>query len=714
MVSNDNRGLMIGVDIGGTFTDAIVIDEQHRVTIGKAPSTPPEFERGFVDAIGAVAQRMGTTAHELLARADGVFHGCTVGTNALVERRTAKVGLLATSGMSDSIFVMLGGDRNWALSPEELAHVSMHTKPDPLVPKELVAEVQERVAFDGKVIVELNEAQCREAVQSLIDKGVEAFAISLMWSVVNPAHERAVAAIVRELAPDAFVSVASDIVARTGEYQRTVATVVNAAIGPVMDRYLGKLTGELERLGYTDTLYVMSCSGGVLASSYVRGLPLLTIDSGPVGGLIGAGALARGGRNGNGTTAELDVITADMGGTTLDVGVIRGGQPLARATSRLDQYEYFVPTIDVRSIGAGGGSIVRFDGESKTLRVGPQSAGAVPGPVAYRRGGTQPTVTDADLVLGYLNPDFFLGGAIKLSVDAAREALARVGEPLGFDIDAAAAAAVRIVDNQMADAIRLASIKQGYDPRAHVMYAFGGGGPVHATALARELGISRIVVPLSDLASGWSAFGVVSSDALVVQELPLRMDHPFDVEQLNEGWQDLEGRVIEIMAEQGIASAEVKLERSIDLRYTAQINDVRIPAPDGHYGEDAAETLVASFEQEYARLYGEDSGYPDAGYVMTGLSVHGTAPRSRAQLGASEGQSSGAPPVRSEREVLFYDGASRIPTPIYDGERFSPGMSVEGPAIIEFADTTVVLWERDSAHVNALGSVVIAVGEAQA
>lgn len=701
-----SQTMNIGVDIGGTFTDTVVIDRERNVTIGKAPSTPPDFERGFIDSITAAAERMGLSAEDALAQCSGLFHGCTVGTNALVERRTARVGLMATRGMSDSLFVMLGGSRNWGLAPEDLAHVSMHTKPEPLVEKRFVEEIDQRVAFDGEVIVELNEGQCREAVQRLLDQGVEAFAISFMWSVMNPAHERAAARIVREMAPDAFVSISSDVVSRTGEYQRTVATVVNAAIGPVMSRYLGKLTDQLKVKGYDGTLYVMSCSGGVLTSDYARRLPLLTIDSGPVGGLIGAGALARVAAAGG---EEHDVITADMGGTTLDVGVIRKGEPLTRATSSFDQYKYFVPTVDIHSVGAGGGSIIRFDPKSQTLRVGPESAGAVPGPVAYQRGGTQPTVSDADLVLGFLNPKFFLGGAIDLDVQKARDALARTGEPLGFDADATAAAAVRIVDNQMADAIRLASIKQGYDPRSHVMYAFGGGGPVHASALGRELGIAKIVVPLGDLASGWSAFGVVSSDALVVQELPKRLDAPFDVDALNSAWAELEARVSKIMDEQGIAAEEVTLERSVDLRYTAQVNDVSVPAPSGTYTDESAATLIDTFEREYSRLFGEGSGYAEAGHVLTAVRVIGRAPRSQAKLDrAAPDAPAGDSALRGERDVLFFgESTQRTPTAIYDGSRLTHGVAVEGPAIIEFADTTVVLWRDDRASIDSFGSVVI-------
>jgi N-methylhydantoinase A len=484
-----------------------------------------------------------------------------------------------------------------------------------------------------------------------------------------------------------------------------VATIVNSLIGPAMNNYLRDLERELAAGGYDDTLYVMSCTGGVIDSSYARARPVLTIGSGPVAGLIGAGGLARM------TEGAKDVITADMGGTTFDVGVVQHGEPLRRRTTRYGQYEYFVPTLDVRSVGAGGGSIVRFDPEFRTLRVGPQSAGADPGPVAYGRGGTEATITDADLVLGYLNPDYFLGGRISLDVEKAREALGRAGEPLGFSVEETAAAAVRIVDNQMADAIRLASVQQGYDPRNHLMYAYGGAGPVHATGLAQELGISRIVVPLGDLASGWSALGVVSSDAVVVEEAPRVMTHPFDPEVINETWAVLEEKVGAVMDSHNVGGAAVDWQRSVDVRYAAQVNEVEVSAPGGIYDAALAQQLVDAFEAEYARLYGESSGYPDAGYMMSAMRLTARAPLSSFDLsarGTGEGGGGSKPSPKAERGVIFYErGVERVPTPIYDGEALTGDATIEGPAIIEFVDTTVVVRDGQRASQDRLGSIAI-------
>ncbi|MGE4425222.1 MAG: hydantoinase/oxoprolinase family protein [Solirubrobacteraceae bacterium] len=700
-------GRIIGVDIGGTFTDCIAIDESGTVTIGKAPSTPPDFQTGFVDALRETAKRLGLTLGELLRDADGIYHGCTVGTNALVEQRTAKVGLLTTRGHRDIIFGMQAGGRLTGMPPEYIAHVASQTKADPLVPKHLVEEIDERVTFDAEVLVELNEERSREAIQRLLDEGVEAFSVAFLWSIANPGHELRVGELIEEMAPGAFVSLSSEVIRRNGEYERTVATVVNSLIGPAMNDYLRDLERDLRDLGYDDQVHIMSCSGGLIDSAYARRLPLLTIGSGPVAGVIGAGALTR--AEAAGGEAAADVITTDMGGTTFDVGVIRHGEPLSRPTTRYGQYEYFVPTLDVRSVGSGGGSIIHYDEDTATLRVGPQSAGARPGPAAYLRGGTDATVTDANLVLGYLNPEYFLGGDIALGTDASKEALERAGEPLGFSAAAAAAAAARIVDNQMADAIRLASVQQGYDPRGYVLHAYGGAGPVHATALARDLGMRRVVVPLSDLASGWSAFGIASSDVVVVEEVAQAMTHPFDPDELNASWSELEEKVRAVMVGQGVGVDALEWERIADMRYTHQINQVAVTAPDGVYDRAVADRLVGLFENEYQRLFGRDSGYSEAGFALTGLRVRARARVSDTGLAAREDVGVEAPLApKGHRGVIWYErGLERQETPIYDGNAFVPGSFVEGPGIVEYVDTTLVLRAGDRAHVDALGSVVI-------
>jgi N-methylhydantoinase A len=698
-------GYTIGIDIGGTFTDCVAVDPAGNVAIGKVSSTPPEFQRGFIGSIGEVASRIGLSQADLLGRTDAILHGCTVGTNALVEKRTARVALLVTAGHRDTIYMMRAGERLVGSHAQEIAHLAGHFKPERLVPKSLVVDIDERVAADGQIIVALDEGRARETIRSLVADGVEAFAIALLWSTATDVHERALARIVAEEAPAAFVSVSSEVVPRVGEYQRTVATLINAMIGPVTSAYLARLEDELAALNYPGSLSIMTCAGGLIDVSHARRMPLLTIGSGPVAGLIGAGRLARAAATGD--YGDINVLTGDVGGTTFDVGVIRRGELVTRTTTRYGQYEYFVPTLDVRSIGSGGGSIVAFDEDTRSLRVGPRSAAAVPGPAAYGRGGDKATVTDAAVVLGYLNPKHFLGGALALDTDAATAALERAGAPLGFTAVETAAAAMRIVDDQMADAISLSSTQQGYDPRACVMYAFGGGGGTHCPMVAQKLGISTTVIPLGDLAAGWSAFGVAAADAMIVQDMALLTPSPFDPEELNRAWSELEGKVRAALPT-SLEGADVHLDRFVELRYRQQVNELRIPAPQGIYRQAEVDELIAAFEREYELLFGRGSGYPAAGFMITSLRVTARASVTEHEfIAADAGELADVEPT-GWRDVVWYE-LNNTPwrTPVYDGGRLRPGDHVAGRAIIEFIDTTVVLRQGQRATVDARSSIVI-------
>ena len=698
------KGTTLGVDIGGTFTDCVALRGEG-IHIGKALSTPPAFHDGFVDAIAAVGEALERSTGALLGETDRILHGCTVGTNALVERRTAKVGLLTTRGHRDSIFSMQSGRRLRALPPQEIAQIATHAKPEPIVPRSLVRELDERVAADGAVVAPLDELQVREAIAGLVEDGVEALAVSLLWSVANPAHEKLVRRVAAELAPDLYLSVASEIAPRTGEYERTVATVVNSLIGPEMERYLAALDQRCAELGYAGGILIMTCSGGLISTAEARERPLLTIGSGPVAGLIGAARLAED------SAGHGNLITADMGGTTLDVGVVDEGTPLSRPSSWYEQFEYFTPTLDVRSVGSGGGSIVRFDAVTKTLSVGPRSAGSRPGPACYGRGGTEPTVTDADLVAGFLNPDYFLGGHMDLDLEAARTALARVGDQLGLSPEETAVAALRVVDNQMADAIRLVTVNQGLDPREFALYACGGAGAVHAPAIAAELGIRRIIVPLGDLASGWSAFGVAGAHPLVVEELATPMREPFDLGLLDDQAQALAARVEERLLGQGVDRAAIEVTRQIDMRYSLQVNELAIEAP-ADLAAAGADPLIERFEEEYARRYGADSGYSGAGFAITALRVFGRGPAAPLDY-VRQASGTAADPIGA-REVRFHaQGGGAESTPIYGPDSLQPGVELSGPGVVELPDTSIVIPRGWRFEVDQQGSAHISIDPTQ-
>lgn len=698
----------VGVDIGGTFTDCVALrapDDGSApvVKIGKALSTPPDFQTGFIGSLRTAAEMHGVDLAEMLATAQ-VYHGCTVGTNALVEHKTARVGLLASRGHVDSIFIMKAGGRLKWMPANYIAHIAKQTKPAPLVPKSLCAGIDERVAFDGKVVVALNEARARDAISRIVDQGVEAIAISLLWSTANDIHERRLRELVREIAPDLFVSISSEVSPRVGEYERSIATIVNALIGPPMRLYLEALEVDLKRFGYTRSLQIMSCAGGLIDADHAREVPVLTVGSGPVAGLIGAASLANAAEVGGGR----NVITADIGGTTLDIGTIFEGTPVRRPTASYGQYEYFVPTLDVRSVGAGGGSIIRT--ESGLLKVGPHSAGSRPGPVCFGRGGQEPTVTDAAAVLGYFNPAYYFGGKITLEIDAAATALERVGAPLGLDAKQTAAAALRIINSQMADAIWLTLTQQGHDPRDFVLYGFGGAGGLHAAAIGLELGVRSVVVPMSNLAAGWSAFGIAASDALVTEQVAVGFASPFDPEDLNRRWPVLETRVKEKLVQQGVAAESIDFERYAELRYALQINQVAVPAEGGVYDAGTVDRLVTTFEHEYERLYGKGAGYAAAGFTLTGLQVHGTAKLSDLRVGDLVHGATGdaADAEKTPREISWNDqGGAAESTPVYDGTLLGTAATATGPAIIEYPDTTIVVPHRATARIDPTGSVVI-------
>ncbi len=704
-------GFIVGVDIGGTFTDCVALrtapdGAATEIHIGKALSTPPDFQTGFIAALEAAAGMHGIGLDAMLADAH-VYHGCTVGTNALVEHRTARVGLLATRGHADATFIMRAGGRLKWMPAEYIAHVAKQTKPAPLVPKSLCREIDERVTFDGNALVKLNEAAARVAIAELIAEGVEAIAVSLIWSTANPAHELRLRAIIAEMAPELFVSISSEVSPRVGEYERTVATIINAMIGPPMTAYLGQLEVDLVRHGYTRGLQIMSCTGGLIDAGHARSLPVLTIGSGPVAGLIGAAGLATAAAAPGGNR---NVVTADIGGTTLDIGTIFDGTPVRRPTASHGQFEYFVPTLDVRSVGSGGGSIIRTDGE--VIKVGPRSAGARPGPVCFGRGGTEPTVTDAAAVLGYLDPDYFFGGRIKLDVSAASEALGRVGAPLGFDARQTAAAALRIVDSQMGDAIWLTVTQQGYDVRDFALYGFGGAGGLHSAGIAKSLGMRQCVVPLSNLAAGWSAFGICASDALVTESAAVGMASPFPPEPISDRWRHLEAQVRERLTAQGVAAEAVEFQHFAELRYSLQINQVLVSVEGGDYDAAAVGRMVAAFEAEYERLFGKGAGYADAGFQLTALHVHGRANLSDVDMGHIVQGHSGATAAKGRRDVIWYErGPKPHPTPVFDGPALVAGSATPGPAILEFPDTTIVVPFGGTARIHVTGSVVIDLGE---
>jgi N-methylhydantoinase A len=697
-----------GVDIGGTFTDCVLVSDDGKIVTGKAPSTPHDPVEGFLASIEAAGSRLGNghagAASAVLAETSLVLHGTTVGTNIMVQRNGAKVGLLATQGHGDALLIMRGAGRTKGLPVEDLMDVASADKPKPVVPRSLIREVVERVDVNGEVVVPLDEDQAVAAIDELLAEGCEALAIALLWSFKNPAHERRLVELIRERAPEVYVTASSDLLPKRGEYERTAGTAINAYLGPKASRYLRETRSRLTDAGCAQDLLIMQCAGGVITVDEAAEAPILTLASGPVGGVVGSSFLGA-------LRGERNIITTDMGGTTFDVAVVRDGAPITRATSIVDQYEYVVPMVDIASIGAGGGSIIAVDERVGVLKVGPESAGAAPGPVAYGRGGVDPTVTDADLVLGRLNPATFLGGRLRIDADAAGAALAEVGQRLGLTAEQTAAGAVAIVERNMAEAIRQVTIQKGYDPREFVIFAYGGAGPTHAAGYARELGAKAVVVPLGQAASAWSALGVATSDLLHVHERMAGLVAPMPGAEIDAAFRELEETAREQLAGEGVTADRMQFRRSVTMRYRLQLHTVEVPVSPGPFDDAAAKALVDAFHDRYEQLYGEGAGFRGAGVELVSYKLVATGSVSQPSITDEPAEATVPAHPSGSREVYWYELEGRVPTALYDGLRLRAGDTLEGPAIIELPDTTVAVPPRTSAEVDGYGNIVMTTQE---
>src|SRR5262245_17807229 len=695
-------GFVIGIDTGGTFTDCVVIDGDGRIVTAKASSTPGDFSEGVMESLRLAGERLGLTTEALLRDTARLALGTTVGTNAMLQRRGARVGLITTRGHRDVIHIMRGARGVPGLNNVQVLHFPESGKPDPIVPKPFIAEVSERVDCKGQVVVELNEEEAEQAIRKLVARGVEAIAICYLWSFKHAEHERRTKAMVERIAPHVFVCCSADLIPRWGEYERTVATVINAYLGPVMSRYLGRLETRAREAGLAYPLQVMQCGGGVIPAGEAARRAFLTLDSGPVAGVLASQYLGD-------IVGHKHIIATDMGGTSFDVGLVWDGAPVASYQSVVHQYEYFVPRIDIRSIGSGGGSIVWVDEISSTMRVGPISAGAQPGPACYGRGGVQPTVTDADLVLGYLDPEYFLGGRLRLDRERARASLEPIASRLGMGLVETAAGAVRVVEHQMADLIRKATVQKGYDPRDCVVFAYGGAGPVHAGVYARELGAQGVVIPLGGLCSLWSALGAASADLLHIYEAVDIQPSPFDPARVMQRFAELEERGREQLCVDGVAVGDARLARSADIRYKGQINEVEVPVSSGPLDDAALARLVGDFHRRYETVYGPGAGCREARAEVVTYRVRASAASGKPRIVAAP-ESTTTPPAEARaatRPVYWSELGDFDATPVFWRERLHPGHVVPGPAIVQVPDTTIVVHPFESARIGPYGNVLI-------
>ena len=584
---------------------------------------------------------------------------------------------------------------------DKVVHFPESSKPKPLISKKLIRGVSERVDCFGHVVVDLNEREAEQAVDELLALGVEAIAVCFLWSFKHPAHEKRIREIVRAKSPDVFVTLSSDLVPKWGEYERTTAVALNAYIGPVTSSYLRTLDLELNDYGYEHPLQITQCGGGTISVNRAIEAPLLTLDSGPVSGVIGSQFLSE-------LMGYSNVITTDMGGTSFDVGIISDGEPAFTHVSNVNQYEYFLPKIDIQAVGNGGGSLVRVDPTTGVLRVGPDSAGAVPGPICYDQGGEIPTVTDAALVLGYIAVDSFANGTIQLNRGKAENAIAEIGKQLGLDLMEAAAGIVKISEFQMADLIRRMTIQKGFDPRDFVLFAFGGAGPMHAGVFAFELGVQRVIVPQGNIASTWCGFGAASADILHIIEQVDIMLSPFNAAALNERFDNLRQRVNEQFTEDGVPTDQQQLQISLDMRHKGQINEVEVVVTTPLRDNDL-ETLHAQFLERYELIYGKGASLPWARLEVVTFRIRAFAKTPKPNLVPQETGGSQVDSVAqvSVRPIYWSEPRQTVETPIYSGARLRSGNQICGPAVIETTDTTLVVHPGRRVDVDTFGNFVL-------
>jgi N-methylhydantoinase A len=699
------RHFLVGVDIGGTFTDCVVLDGRGRITATKCPSTPENFADGMLDAMRLAAECLQMGFEDFCRSIAVLTHGTTLGTNALLQRKGARVGLITTRGHEDAIHIMRGSRGVTARDIRKVVHFPESRKPEPIVPKRLIEGVSERVDCFGEVVVELNESEAEHAIRRLIEQEVEAIGVCFLWSFKHRRHELRVKEMIRDLAPRVFVSCSVELAPKWGEYERMTATALNAYIGPVMAAYLGNLDRRLKTSGYMKPLQITQCAGGSISVEKAMESPLLTLDSGPVSGVTGTQYLGR-------LMGYPNIITTDMGGTSFDVGIIFAGEPAYSFVSNVAQYEYFLPKVDIHAIGSGGGSLAHVDHASRTLQVGPESAGADPGPACYGKGGSVATVTDADVVLGLIDPDNFLGGRIKLDGKKAAAAVQVVAQGLKLPLMEAASGIARIAEFRMSDIIRKMTVEKGFDPRNFVLFAFGGAGPVHAGVFAYELGVQKVIVPQKEIASSWCAFGAASADILHVYEQVDIQASPFDAARINRALDALERKAHAQMDHDGIRPARRRLHFSLDMRHRGQINEVEVVLPEKRLKGAFESALRRRFAARYEQLYGLGSSYDEARTEIVTLRLRASAATPRPKLAKAPKRS--RIPARAnlgKRSIYWVDLKRAASTPIYDGALLVPGNRLTGPAVVETTDTTVVVHPRRALGVDAFGNFELRFGK---
>jgi N-methylhydantoinase A len=683
-------GYRIGIDVGGTFTDFLLDRPAGGTVLAKELTTLPDQSEGVMRGLARLAGGEGLELGAFLARTDLVVHGTTTADNTMIEMNGAVTGLVTSEGHRDEIEIRRGYKENiWDPA---------YPPPIPIAPRRRRFGVPERLDFRGNVVRPLDEEAVRQAVRRLRLQGTESIAVCLLFSFVNPGHEKRVREIIREEHPEARVSLSHEVMPTAPEFERTSTTLVDAYVGPRVERYLLRLEAALRESGYRHELLIMQSNGGIMTAGFLARKAVAALGSGPTGGVMGACAVA-------GRAGVADFVAIDMGGTSYEACLVRGGKPNVRSFWNW-QHRYLVglPMVEMHSIGAGGGSIARV--EAGALRVGPESARADPGPVCYGRGGTRPTVTDANLVLGYLNPEALCGGDFKLTSAGVREALRReVGAPLGLDEVEAAHGIFRIVNANMANAIRRVSSEAGVDPRGLCMVVYGGNGPVHAARQAEELGIRRLLVPKTSPA--FSALGLLLADYVVdTQRSYISPARRADPARINALFAEIEEAAAAELRAAGLGPGDLVASRFLAICYPGQTFDMPVPASttNGRMSEADLRATVERFHDLHEELHAY--AVRDEEPVIRAVRVQTLGRTAKPELREYPRVATPVASALRSRRQAFFDGRY-VDTPVYDGERVGHGHVVEGPAIVEERFTTMVVYPGWTAELDRHGNYVV-------
>jgi N-methylhydantoinase A len=674
----------VGVDIGGTFTDIVTI-EQGRISVAKTPSTPEVPEQGVIDGLASVSE----TNESALSEIGFLAHGTTVATNAVLEGEWAETALVTTEGFRDVLEI--GRQARPDIYDFQVE------KPTPVIERNRRYEVRERLDERGNVLTPLDEQGVRALASDLIETGVDSVAISLLYAFENDSHEQRVRDLLQEEGLNASFSLSSRVFPEIREYERTLTTALNASLKPVIDRYIGELESKVESRGVDTGLQIMQSNGGIITADVARERPVNTLLSGPAGGVQGATYVA-------GLSGKRNLVTMDMGGTSCDVSLVEDGTPLVSTDTTVGEYPISIPAIDIHTVGAGGGSVAWIDAGG-ALRVGPKSAGAIPGPICYGRGGKRPTITDANLLLGRIDPTMFLSGEVDVGVDDVRQRLIdEIANPLDISVVEAAQGILDVANANMARALRVVSVERGYDPREFGLVAFGGAGPLHACKLATELDIPTVIIPRT--AGVLSALGLLVSDILYDYSTsrvrqwddvtPTELQTQFDTFSTK-------GRT-RLSAERLEASA-IQLERSVDLRYAGQAFELSVPVPGGDLSDGSLAIIKQRFHNRHQQRYGH--AYPDEPVELVTIRLRARGVIEPPDLHPTTTGGSISDAITTTHTVI-YDGTP-TETPVYSRKQLPISSSFVGPAIVRGAESTVVVHPGQHVSVDNYGSLHIEV-----